>query len=114
MASRGSQRTTSFVFISGMLLLIAYFLINPDDSIRFDRDTWMRDVKRLRMAKYIIKEDLLKDKTLSEAVQMLGEPVGGSAAGSDTTLVYKLDHPAQLLLTFDRKKILKDAAISED
>ena len=88
---------------------------------RFDQEQWRSNPgKRYKMAKNIIEQDLLDNKSKEEVIQILGEPV--TAEFSDNNiLIYQLGtppsffdaEPQQLVVRLVNEKVVAVAVVQD-
>lgn len=122
-ARRGSQRTTSFVFFSIVIMGAVYFIINPPgQSMEFDRKLWLQPGShhtRVKMSRYIMKHDLLKGKNLVQVRDMLGDgtlpkdpPLELHMTPDDTVITWPLGRDGStdyFYAVFDSARVFRQA-----
>jgi hypothetical protein len=89
---------------------------------RFDQEQWRSNPgKRYKMAKNIIEQDLLDNKSKEEVIQILGEPV--TAEFSDNNiLIYQLgtppsffdEEPQELIIVLKDSKVIHVSVNQEE
>ena len=92
-------------------------MLNPfGKTIPFKANVWLKEAKHPKMAMYIVEEGMLKGMTLSQTVQLLGEPDEKSTGKTkETILSYKLKgrkNPS-LVVELDSKLVFTRARIIE-
>lgn len=114
--AKSTQRTTSFAFFCVVIALAVYFTLNPfGKTVPFKASVWKNEARNPKMALYLVEKKLLKDKTLPQTLEMLGQPDElDTLQLNKIILKYGLANNTQhLQVELDSLKIFKEARIVE-